>query len=157
MATTSQSLAASAAITITLNSLANNSWRQSVYVDNNTNLYMGAILQFVFRVGTSPTSGTIRAFLYGAETADTNYSAGATGTDVSYTVGNFEGQLVPIHTVVVGTTSDEYFKTPPFNIATLFGNALPRRWGVIVHNNSGVALNASGNEVNYTGLKYASV
>lgn len=149
---------AAASVTITLTSLTNGSWRQSAAVDNTSNLYIDAHLGGSIQTGTSPTAnGTIDIYAYGSYDG-TNYTAGASGSDAAYTADGEENLFFHLLSIVVDATSDQDYVFGPVSVASVFGGVLPRAWGIVVENNTGATLNATGtnNEVQFTGIKYAS-
>ena len=157
MAVTKSTYATAASATITLTSLADGNWRQSAVVDNTSNLYLDAWLGGSIQVGTSPTDGnTISIYLYGTYDG-TNYTAGASGTDLAYTADGEETLLRLADVITVDATSDQDYVWGPVSVSSVFGNSppgIPSKWGVVVKNDSGAALNATGtnNEVQFVGL-----
>ena len=151
--------ASGTAITLTLTSLTDGSWRQSAAVDNTSNLYIDVLVGGSVQVGTSPTAdGTIDIYAYGQYDASGEYTAGASGSDAAYTADGEEGQLKFIASIVVDATSDQDYEWGPYNIAPAFGGVIPQRWGLVVENNTGATLNATGtnNETIYTGIDYTT-
>lgn len=158
-ATVNYAGAAGTAITLTLTSLADGNWRQSTAVVNTSNLYLDALVGGSTQVGTTPTAGgTIDIYAYGQYDASGEYTAGASGSDAAYTADGEETSLKLIGVVQVDDTSDQDYEWGPFSVAAAFGGVLPQRWGLVVENNTGATLNATGtnNEVAYTGIKYDS-
>lgn len=156
MATASMNYAAAGTVTITLTSLADGSWRQSTAVDNTTNKYMDALLGGSIQTGTSPTADAlIEVYLY-ASYDGTNYTGGASGTDSAYTADGEETLFKLAQVIIVDATSDQDYVFGPISVAQAFGGAMPSKWGVVIKNGSGAALNATGtnNEVQFLGVKY---
>jgi hypothetical protein len=144
------------AITCTLNSLGSGSARQSVAVDNSTNLYDDVLIGGSFQPGTITASAStvISIFVY-ALTDGTNYSAGCSGTDASYTMPTYVGDLILIAQVPMQASNTiEYIL--PKSVALAFGGTLPLKWGVVVQNSTGATLNASGNALSYTGVSWTN-
>lgn len=155
MATTSGNFSTAQTVTLTLTSLADGSWRQSTAVDNSSNLYLDAHLGGSVQVGTSPTAGNTIDFYIYATYDGTNYTGGASGTDGAYTADGEEGLFRWIGSIEVDATSDQDYVFGPWSVGELFGGSLPQKWGVVVENNSGAALNATGtnNETQFLGIK----
>lgn len=152
MATSNLAYAASSGITITLNSLANNSARQSAVVDNSTNKYLDALVGGTFKTatGTLASPGYINVYAY-ALTDGTNYSGGASGSDAAYTLPTYK-QLVLLGTVYINT-ANVVENMSPKSVAAAFGGTLPQKWGIVVENQSGLTLDASaGGALSYTGI-----
>lgn len=151
--------AATASVTLTATSLTNGSYRQSAVVDNSSTKYVDVLIGGSIQAGTSPTSGgTLDFFCYGERDDAGQYTAGCSGSDAAYTADGEEDELFHLYSVTVDTTSDQDYEWGPVSVAQAFGGVMPRKWGVVLRNSSGVTTNATGtnNEVRYTGLKYAS-
>lgn len=147
-------------LTVTLTSLANGSWRQSTSQDNDqaNYYYIDCLLGGSIQVGTSPTAGgTIDIYVYGSYD-NSSYTGGASGTDGSYTADGEEDLFPHLISIEVDATSDQDYVFGPISIAQAFGGVVPPLWGIVVENNTGATLNATGtnNEVQYTGIKYDS-
>ena len=151
--------AATASITCTMNNITNGSYRQSTVIDNSSTKYVDVLLGGSIQAGTSPTTGgTLDIFLYGERDDAGQYTAGCSGSDAAYTADGEEDELFHLYSITVDTTSDQDYEFGPISVAQAFGGMLPRKWGVVFKNSSGVTTNATGtnNELRYTGLKYAS-
>jgi hypothetical protein len=94
--------------------------------------------------------------LYGSIDGGVTYSDGATGTDGSYTATDtpqiFLGRLQT-------PTATTQYHSSLFSVQQAFGGNIPPRWGLLVHNTNGGALDATpGNFLEqYLGLTYQSV
>ena len=141
-------------ITITVASLANNSARQSTVIDNSTNLFQDALAQFKLKTGASGVSSNGYVAVYAIATVDggTTYNENAGATDAAITL------TVPPNAVLVGrincVANATTYYSPPFSIAAAFGGVLPEKWGVIVENKTGAALDSTAG--NHT-AKYQGV
>lgn len=147
------------AVTITLAGLADDGWRQSAVIDNTTDRFADAFLSGSIQVGTTPTDGrTIDIYGY-AEIDTGNYSAGASGSDDAYTADGQEPQLRFLTTIVVDASSDIDYEFGPILVARAFGGILPAKWGIVVHNRTLAALNATGtnNAIKIRGLQFENV
>lgn len=156
MATTSELYAGSwTGLTITLASLADNAWRESTVVDNTSNLYNDVMVGGKITTGTTPTANTTIEVYFYALVDGTNYTAGASGTDAAYTADGEEKLFRPCEIIEVDATSDQAYVFGPVSVKAAFGNVMPSKWGIVVKNDSGVALNATaGNHgISYLGLK----
>lgn len=148
---------ARAAITITLASLANASMRQSAEVSNTSNKFTDAAIAGKITTGTSPTNNnTITVFAYGGD--GTNRSGGASGSDAAYTPAGEDAQLKVLLVIPVTATSNQTYEFYVGGLAQYFGGVLPEKWGVVVSNDSGVALNstAGNHEIYYQGIQFAA-
>ena len=52
--------------------------------------------------------------------------------------------------------SNDDYEWGPVSVAEVFGGVLPSKWGLVVHNDSGAALHATGtnNSTRYFGIKH---
>jgi len=143
-------------ITITLASLADTALRESTAESNATNKYLDVLVGGKVTVAaTGPATGKyINVYAYGTVDGGTLYSGNASGTDAAYT-GN-KKSLVLIGTIVTETVSaSEEFG--PWSIAAAFSGVMPEKWGIVVENQSGGALDATGtnHDINYHGVTTA--
>lgn len=141
------------AITITLASLANATLRQSAVIDNSVALHHDALVEISIKTGASgvSTTGYVDVYAYGTANNGTTYSGGATGADAAFTnAGNIK-RLGRISAVAAATSY-----TDVFSVAAAFGGVLPQKWGIIVDNETGAALDST--EANhlkvYQGVTY---
>lgn len=153
------------AITITLASLASSAtWvagRESNQVDNTTNLYVDALVQGKIRVGTTPTTATsIVVYVWGSSVSAASVAIDVIdGTDSDETISSVgvRNSFMKIGAVldVDSATSDRDYPFS-FNVASLFGGAMPAYWGLFVAHNTGVNLNATGGNhvISYRGITY---
>lgn len=141
------------AITITLASLANTSLQQSTSIDNTINLHNDALVELAIKTGASGVSATgyLDVYAYGTANNGTNYSGGATGTD-----GAFTGTLNIKRIGRIAAVANATTYTDVFAVAPAFSGVLPQKWGIIVENQTGAALDATeGNHLKvYQGVTY---
>ena len=151
----------STAFTLTLASLASSSTagRESTAVDNTSNLFVDALvrLQCKLQTGSPANDKAIYVYAYGSEDG-TNYTDPATGSDAAITL------RAPTNLRLIGVISTPdsgglTYKGGPFSVAQAFGGVLPRKWGIVVQNYSGVTLSATEGDhaYTYTGIHYQSV
>jgi hypothetical protein len=92
-------------------------------------------------VGTPASDRAINFWFYGSEDG-TNYNDNATGTDTALTLrspNNFRGPWVTFTPDAGGLT----YKTVIPSVAAFFGGNIPRRFGVVIENRTGLAFNAT--------------
>jgi len=157
MTTLKENLSSSTAVTITLNSLSASSTagRQASVIDNSSNLYVDALVTAIISTGTVSSPVSVNVYVSGSEDG-TNYdqdSAVMGASDAAYTIDS-QTNLKQGAVINTSTSSKIYIKT--FSVAQLFGGVMPRKWTVVVVNNSGGALAASGNSMSYTGITYTN-
>lgn len=159
MATAEMSYRASEAITMTsLNTLGTGNWAQSLVVDNSSykdiDAYVGGTIKT--HASVAPTDGsTIDIYVYG-EMFDGDYSGKASGTDTSYTADGNEDELMFLTAITVDTSTGVDYDFGPVSVAAAFGGVLPRKWGLVIENNTGQSLHSSGHTLKFTGTKYVS-
>lgn len=142
-------------ITFSPASLGNGSYRESNEVDNSSNLYVDALVTGKLTTGTSPTNnGTVTVFVWGGDSTIRG-GGNVTGADAALTPAGEDKQMRIAAVIVNDATSNHTYEFA-FTVAQLFGGILPKKWGVVVLNSSGVALNATaGNhDLAYQGVTY---
>lgn len=162
MATTTlkPAYAASASLSITLASLGASATagRSSLAIDNTTNLYDDALVTVSITTSASALAApkVVNVYLYSSEDG-TNFEqeeSAAPGTDAAYTINSPSVFRLAV-AIPVATSSKVY--TRSFSVAKFFGGVLPRKWGIIVVNNTGQSLAASGNSASYSGIQWQQV
>lgn len=158
MASLKETLAASAAITITsAAALANGSAAGCAAIDNTSNLYFDALLQVVATIasGSIASDQLINVWLAGSEDG-TNWDGtnggsldNYVGTDAAVTLQSPSVYSGPF---VIPTPNSNLTVRKSFWVAPFFGGKLPPKWGVIVENRTGLAFTAFS--AAYVGLTY---
>lgn len=149
------------ALTITLASLADSSTagRESTSVDNSSNKFLDVLISAKVKTQNSGSiSAPSAAFIYAYGTADggTTWPDAVTGSDAAITL-NSPTQLKLLGAIYAAAINTQY-KGGPWSLAALFGGRMPEKWGVVVVNDAGTALSATGSDhgVWYQGI-YATV
>lgn len=162
MATVTPSYGTSAALTITLASLASDTnliaGREATAIDNTTDLAVDSLVGGKVTTGTSPTaSKQIEVWADGSYDG-TTFSAGATGADANFSPTGEKTLLKLLTIIPTDGTSNHTYEWGPFSVAQAFGGTMPKKWGIFIVHNTGVALNstAGNHEVKYTPIKYVS-
>lgn len=144
----------STAITITAGTLASSTTagRESTAIDNGTNKFDEALVGIEATANGTPTANTLlNVYAYGSEDGS-NYTDNATGSDAALTL------KTPTNLRLIGqlwwSATSNYTVKGTFAVAPAFGGTLPRKWGVVVVQNSGVALSAFS--AHYTGITYTN-
>lgn len=146
---------ASAAITITLNSLASAGVRQSTAIDNTSNLYIDAILNVSATLVAGTPSNGINVYVAGSEDG-TLWPDGLGATDAAYTMRS-PTNLALVRPIWTATAGGLVWTMQPTGIAQFFGGVMPRKWLIVVQNSSGLAFAGSGCSASYTGIEYQNV
>jgi hypothetical protein len=148
MADIQEKLGTATAMTITLASLADGSARQSAEVDNTSNLFFSAVVAVKIKTHATDTdaNGNVKVYAYGNVNDVRDDSAGA--SDAAISVVN----AVHLGTIVANVDATTYIKT--FHLASVWPFGLPSKWGIIVYNDIGAALDSTGgnHSVTYQGI-----
>lgn len=142
----------SAAVTITLASLASDTnllaGRESTAIDNTSSKFLDYLVAGRITTGTSPTaSRNIEVWCY-AQLEDTpTYPDVFDGSDSNETITNVGIKNAVLKLVAsIGTTnsSNVAYDFGPVSVASLFGGVVPKRFGFFVVHNTAVNLNSTG-------------
>jgi hypothetical protein len=160
--TASIQYSSAAELTWTLANLASDAnlliGRESTAIDNQTNLYVDAVVGGKIKTGTTTANTRIEVWAYGMYDL-TTYSNGATGSDAGLTIVSQLKPLFKLVTVIpVFDTTARTYTWGPFSVANLFGGIMPAKWGLWCAHNTGANLDATGgnHEARYVGIKYTS-
>jgi hypothetical protein len=166
MATTLKPLYGSAAaLTLTLNSLATDTnllaGRSSTVVDNTSGLSVDELITGVISLGTSPTvSTTVLVYAWSILDDTPTYPDTVTGSDANTTLTSANVQNAGAFklgaAITVDATTNRNYPFS-FSLAALFGGNMPKKWGIYVVHNTGVALHSTGNVVSHIPLQYQNV
>jgi hypothetical protein len=129
-------------ITCTLASLANNGQRSALAVDNTSDLAVDVLVQMKIKSGVSGVSATgfVNIYAYGTTDGGTTYPEGA-GTDTGVTLTSPPNvRLIGVLNVVANATT---YSSEPMSVAAAFGGILPQKWGIIIENKTGAALDST--------------
>jgi len=133
--------------------------REGTAIDNTTEDAIDAMVGGKVTTGTSPTaSKQIEVWAYGSYDG-TSYSGGASGSDANLTPQASAKSLLRLLTIIpTSSTSNQTYTWGPFSVAAAFGGVLPKKWGIYIVHNTGVALNstAGNHEVKHTPIKFES-
>lgn len=145
--------------TCTLASLASAAVRQSTVVDNSSDKFLDVLVQMVVKnhASSAPT-GDKAVYIYAYATADdgTTYGDTATGTDGGITLDD------PTQLKLIGvlrfTAAAQTKESDPMSVAAAYNGVLPKKWGIVVKNATGFALDTTegSHKKLYQGV-YASV
>lgn len=139
-------------LTATVASLTNGSARSSAAVNNTASLYEDVLLFVTITPNTAGTSGTGYVNVFGYGSIDgTNFPESGVGTDAAATLSTPPNlPLLAQLTVNANSCTRANFKYGPFSFCRTFGlDRLPPYWGVVIQNNSGATLAASGQSITY--------
>lgn len=131
-------------LTISLASLANAAARQSSVVDNTATLYPDVLVQLVIKANAAGTSATgyVNVYAFGTVDAATpTYGEGAGAADAAITLTS------PTNLRLIGTinvvANGVTYKSNPMSVANAFGGVIPEKWGIVIENQSGAALDST--------------
>jgi hypothetical protein len=144
MATVKQVVGSRTSLTTTaLNSLASATFVSAGTITHNTNQPLDVLVEVTATPGT--VSGNKQLVVFAKISLDgTNFTSGPE----SGTTTTDEPDLFFVGTVPLNTNSTAQTKT--FSLAAALGGVLPYASKIIVKNDSGAALNASGGSVYYS-------
>ena len=163
-------------VPITLASLANNAARESTAWDWSA--YEDVLVEVTVKGGAAPIAGgVVTVYAYATVDNGATYTEGATGVDALFTflmatppdvITPLPGvpdprdaaftMMAPTQLFCVGVlfvnAVGQVRKGGPWSLAALFGGTLPQKGGVVVVNESGDALDATGSNhhVQYQGV-----
>lgn len=142
-------------ISITLNALADDAYRQSLVVENTYDRYLDALVQLQVNVTAGAPAGDKNCLIYayGGAGGGVPFSGGASGLNEAF--GSVVGQLIsncPLLGIVTLDAASEVFTSDVFSIASAFGGVVPDEWGIIVMNQSGQVLADASNKAWYQGI-----
>lgn len=131
-------------ITVTLDALAANGFRQSDEVDNSSLFFLDA--QVMLRVATTATaissSGTVEIYGFGQVGQATAFRTDTMGALDAAAVNVANARLIAVMQANSGNT---VYVGGPYSVANAFGGLLPYKWGIIIANKTGAQLTNSGN------------
>jgi len=153
--TATQNFGTNTALTVTnLHSLGNGSWWQSATIDNGT--IKGMWMEVFVTILTTTTAGsnaTVDIYMARSNDGGTDFSGGASGSEGSYTVtANSSDQLQFIQSMPVDA-SETTARTFKFGFPV---HDIGEDFSIVIENNSGTALGATVNAVEYRIHKYDS-
>lgn len=158
MADTKIAYGLSAALTITLASMASSATliagQESDALSNEgANFYLNGLLGGMLTTGGTPAAGTIEVWVYGGVNDTPDYPDVLTGADGFRTfvdLGSKRSSLYRVTQISVSTAPNRtYWFGPVPIIGAINGGtgqpllALPKNWGVFVSQNTGDALNGT--------------
>lgn len=132
----------------------------AVGITSTTNNITDIMISVGVTVGAITPSATTLVYIYAYGSEDglvypggQSGSVEVLGTDSAETLSSFGNNLKFLGSIMCHTASIQIVSNP-MSLAAAFGGLLPRKWGIVVQNQSGVALAASGNFVKYTEVYY---
>lgn len=136
--------ATATAITCTLAGLGSGASRESAWVDNTSNLFLDALIQVKIKTNASALGSDKAVYIYAAAITDPTspvYPDTCTGSDGTITMNN--PTQLPLLGVIWCPTAATSYVMAPKSIAYLFGGTLPPKWGLVINNATGQALDAT--------------
>jgi hypothetical protein len=139
-----------------LSEVAADSYRQSVKVDNSTDLYM-AIDLFVTIITTTEVgtaTGYVNVWMAESPDGGTDFSGGASGSDAAYAPGSGAVDSAP-NLRFIGRMSARAEEATARTYRKNFRvYDLPDNWSVVIRNVTGKTIASSGNLVEYQGINF---
>lgn len=146
--------------------LATQEWATSAIFDNTSSLYMDVLCGGILEISaTTPVAGdSMDVYICGqySETATDMTGGidallGAAGEEVE-DVAFVKANLILMRSVQVEETTPataQGYHWGPIGVAQFFGGVMPKRFMLLLHNNTAAAL-ATGSDVNTTGITYTT-
>jgi len=140
-------------------------WSSSAIFDNSAAANIDVVVGGSIQVGAVTAAGTIDIYVSGSWDG-TEFTAGVDMGDSDITWGttgsthvNGEFDLGLLGSVSVNTADDNNDITfGPFSVAQAFGGTMPKKFAVVIENNTDIALHATGtnNHLDTVGITYVS-
>lgn len=146
-------------ITITLTSLANAAAREATALDFSSLKPLDVLIQFKTKTGAgSASTGYLNVYAAGSADGGTTYGDNVAGTGDDVVTLVAPPNITPIGRLSVPAASTAY-KSRAFSLAAAFGGVIPDHVVIVIENQSGAALNATGSDhgVWYQVIKAESV
>jgi hypothetical protein len=145
MADVKQEFDTSTAFTVTLASLASSATvgRESTVVDNSTTRFLDALVQLSIKLqaGTPAGAKAVFIYVYGSEDG-TRYPDPVTGADAAITL-RVPTNLRRLGFIACPDAGGLTYHSSPMSVAAAFGGVMPRKWGIVVRNETAVAFSAT--------------
>lgn len=149
-----QAFGSSTALTLTLASLADDTARECTAIDNASNLFLDALVYVAVKLaaGSPANEKAIYIWAYGSEDG-TNYTDNATGSDAALTMRS-PSNFKLLGVIQCPASGELTYKSHPMSVAQAFGGVMPRKWGIVVENQTALAFSATegDHDYNYTGV-----
>lgn len=129
---------AATSLTITLTSVANNAARESLKVDNTTNRFLDALLEFSVTLGGVPT-GDVEVYL-AASLAGSVWPDAVTGADAALTIADVRN-LIYMGTIACPAAGPNRAIWPT-SMGPNAALTLPPWWSIVLLNKSGQTITA---------------
>ena len=173
MAETKAKYGSDVAITVTnwSTGLANGQWALSSVVDNTTNLFLdfmiGGDIAFSTATGGPIVAGNTMDIYIIAQYSDTAEDIGGAiaalmgwgneeAADTAFVKANLPGLLVSLSTQATTPDTTEDLHYGPISLINKLGVLVPpKKWGLLLHNNTAATLGA-GSTANYYGVTLTS-
>ena len=144
-----------------LNSLATGSAVQTDVITTGTsNNTTDSLVHVEIGVGaiTPSASTTVSIYAFGSEDG-TSYPGGASSTEVlgggnGAVTLSANGNNLKFLGVIQAHTASIVIKSEPMSIAAAFGGIMPRKYGLVIQNNTGANLAGSGHAAKYSEIYY---
>ena len=126
--------------TITLASLVSAAARQSTEIDNTSNLYTDVMIEVKVKTAAA-TTASAHVNVYAFANVNDLRSGGAGASDAAITLQS------PPNVTLLGAistpTASSTYTSKGFQLGAAFGGAIPAKWGIVVENQTGQALDGT--------------
>lgn len=123
--------------------LANGGARQSTEIDNTSDGFFDALVVLKIKTGAAGVSATgyVNVYAYGTVDNGTTRTENAGASDAAITLtAPPNAKLIGVMNAVANATT---YVGGPFAASLGFGGKLPEKWGIIIENKTGAALDTT--------------
>ena len=136
-------------ITCTLTSLADSSTagRESTSISNASDKFLDVLIQGKIKTqnsGSIASPSAVFVWAYASADGGSDWPDTVTGTDAAITLNN-PNQLKLLGLIYAAAINTQY-KGGPWSLASLYVGRMPEQWGIVVVNDTGTALSATGTD-----------
>lgn len=132
----------------------------AVATTNTGNNTVDALVTVAVTLGAITPSATTNIIVWVVASEDgTNFGGAGSGSVESYgsdsteTIGTYGNNLRFLGSIHCHTASI-LMRSNPLSIAAAFGGVMPRKWQIVIQNQTGIALASSGNSISYSEIYY---
>lgn len=124
----------------------------SAFIDNSSTQDLDEQVYVKLTTGTTVTGqASVAVYAFACPGGTVACTDGITGSEGTQTITN-PTNLIKLGVCNTPAASTTYY-CGPFSIANVAGGAVPTRWGIVMQNLTGGALNASGNTVVFDSIQ----
>lgn len=132
-------------LNMTVNSLANGTYRQSSGVVNTSGWTDYAYsCKLSGPTSSTSTNGYVAFWALGSSNNGASYTEGGSGIDASFVPASSPLNMAKLGFVSIGA-NNTVVEAGPFSVAAAFNGVMPRNFQIVIGNFTGATLNSTGN------------